>query len=90
MSIRVQIVLGEDEASKFKSQALKESKSLSSWLREAGRKMLEMNRQNQPLTDPGSLKMFFKKCNTREQGIEPDWEEHKRLILEGFREGKRP
>ena len=36
MSVRVQVILNEDEATRFKSQARKESKSLSAWLREAG------------------------------------------------------
>ncbi len=52
--------------------------------------MLEMNQREQPLTDPGALKVFFQECNKREQGNEPDWEGYKRLILEGFQSGKRP
>jgi len=52
--------------------------------------MLETNQQRQPLTNSDSLKFFFQKCNQREHGTEPDWEEHKRLILEGFQAGKRP
>ena len=90
MSVRVQVIIEEGEAARFKSQAHKESKSLSAWLREAGGKMLEMNQREQPLTDPGALKIFFQECNEREQGNEPDWESHKRLILEGFQSGKRP
>ncbi|MDL1973633.1 MAG: hypothetical protein LWX55_02350 [Deltaproteobacteria bacterium] len=73
------------EAARFKSQARKESKSLSAWLREAGGKMLEMNQREHPLTDPGVLKIFFQECNEREQGSKPDWKSHKRVILEGFR-----
>ncbi len=57
MSVRVQVILIEEEAAKFKSQAIKESKFLSAWFREAGRKMLKMNRQCQPLTDTGSGKL---------------------------------
>ena len=90
MSVRVQVIIEEGEAAMFKSQARKESKSLSAWLREAGKKMLEMNQREQPLTDHGALKIFFHECNEREQGNEPDWESHKRLILEGFQSGKRP
>ena len=41
MSVRVQVMLEEDEAARFRSQSMKESKSLSAWLRDAGRKMLE-------------------------------------------------
>jgi len=30
--------------------------------------MPEMNQREQPLTDPGALKVFFQECNEREQG----------------------
>ena len=90
MSVRVQVILNEEEAARFKAQAGKESKSLSAWLREAGQKMLEMNQKRHPLTDPDSLKTFFQICNRKEQGDEPEWEAHKKLILEGFRTGNRP
>jgi len=90
MSVRIQVVLNEEEAARFKSQAQKESKSLSAWLRDAGRKVLEMSQKAQPLTDPNALKIFFERCNQREKGTEPDWEEHKRVILEGIQAGNRP
>jgi hypothetical protein len=90
MSLRVQVILDQKEAARFRSQALKESKSLSAWLREAGRKMLEMKGQAQPLTDPAALTTFFKRCREREKGQEPEWEDHKRIILDGFRRGEKP
>ena len=90
MSVRVQVILKEDEAARFRSQAMKESKSLSAWLRDAGKKMLETDQHRQPLTDLSALKRFFRKCSEREKGAEPDWEEHKRLLLEGMRVGHRP
>ena len=90
MSVRIQVILKEDEAAKFKSQAIKESKSLSAWLREAGKKMLDLEHRQQSLTNPDSLKKFFQVCNKREQGVEPEWEDHKRLIKEGFQSGNKP
>ncbi|MBW2117929.1 MAG: hypothetical protein JRH09_08445 [Deltaproteobacteria bacterium] len=87
MSVRVQVILDEGEMTKFKSQALRESKSLSAWLRDAGKKMLQENRKWQSLTDPVVLKEFFDKCNKKEKGAEPDWEEHKSLILESYQGG---
>jgi len=87
MSVRVQVILDERESANFKSQALKESKSLSAWLRDAGRKMLDANRQWQKLTDQESLNKFFQQSNEREQGSEPSWEAHKRIILDGFKGG---
>ena len=86
MSVRVQVILDEGEAAKFRSQAARESKSLSAWLRDAGRKMLEASEQR-PLNDPESLKAFFEKCRGREKGTEPDWIEHKATILKGFQAG---
>jgi hypothetical protein len=90
MSVRVQVILDEEEMARFKSQAMKESKSLSAWLRDAGKKMIELNRRQQRLTDSDSLKQFFRKCNEREDGVEPDWEDHKRLILDSYQAGNKP
>jgi hypothetical protein len=93
MSIRVQVILDEAEAIQFRSQARKESKSLSAWLRNAGRKMLSAKLQSRPLTDPASLRTFFQECKDREQGPqgpEQDWVEQKRLIIEGFQAANRP
>jgi plasmid stability protein len=86
MSVRVQVILDEKEAAKFRSQAARESKSLSAWLRDAGRRMLEAS-EHRPLNDPESLKAFFEKCRDREKGTEPDWIEHKAAILKGFQAG---
>ena len=88
MSVRVQVILDEKEAARFRSQAMKQSKSLSAWLRDAGRKMFEDNLRGQALTDKEALEQFFQKCNEREEGIEPDWQEQKKLIEEGFLAGK--
>ena len=90
MSQRVQVILDDKEATEFKAQAVKEAKSLSAWLREAGLKMLEERKQWRPLSDSNALKRFFTQCNNREKGREPDWEEHKKLILDGFKGNTRP
>jgi hypothetical protein len=49
--------------------------------------MLDANRQWQKLTDQESLRKFFQQSNEREKGIEPSWEAHKRIILDGFQGG---
>ena len=90
MSVRVQVILDEKEASRFRSQAVKESKSLSAWLRDAGKKMIEINGQKQRLTDPDSLKQFFRKCDEKGNDVEPDWEDHKKLILASYQSGNKP
>ena len=87
MSVRVQVILDEEEMAKFRSQALRESKSLSAWLRDAGKKMLQEKRKWKSLTDPVVLNEFFKQCNKREKGTEPDWEEQKGLILDSYQGG---
>ena len=89
MSVRIQVVVDEREAVRFKAQARKESKSLSAWLRDAGRKMLTENYQRSSLNDVASLKKFFDACNRRETGEESDWEEYKRLIQDSYRAGGR-
>lgn len=80
MSLRVQVILEEKEARKFRSRAWKESKSLSAWLRDAGRKMIE-HRERAALSDPESLKRFFKRCQEMEKVREPEWQDHKKTIL---------
>ncbi len=90
MSVRVQVILDEEDVTRFISQAMKESKSLSAWLRGAGKNMIEINRQQQRLTDPDSLNRFFRQCDERENGVEPNWEDHKRLILDSYQAGNKP
>jgi len=89
MSLRVQVILEERDVLKFRSQALKESKSLSAWLRDAGKKMLEI-REAAPLADSESLKLFFKRCREREKGREPEWEGLKHHILMSYGSGDQP
>jgi len=85
MTKRVQVILEEEDAARFKAQASSESKSLSAWLRDAGKRVLELDRNKRRLTDAASLRKFFKECNEQERGKEPDWEIQKKLILEGYR-----
>jgi hypothetical protein len=90
MTIRVQVILQQDEAARFRAQALRESKSLSAWLRDAGKMMIEMRRETPHLNSSGELEKFFHDRNQKEQGAEPSWEDHKRLVLEGFQGRTRP
>jgi hypothetical protein len=88
MSIRVQVILDEEDLSKFKAEASKESKSLSSWLRDAGRSVLE-RKKTKRMIDPEELHIFFEKLRAKEKGIEPEWDEHKKLITEGMKDAER-
>lgn len=85
MSKRIQVILDEEEALQFKNQARKEGKSVSSWLREAGKRVIEINDSKVKLKDAASLKAFFKKINSKKEGTEPDWEEYKKLLSESYR-----
>ena len=38
------------------------------------------------MADPEGLRAFFAKCKEKEQGKEPDWDEHKRPITQGMRD----
>jgi hypothetical protein len=88
MSVRIQVVVDRQERDAFRARATAEGRSLSEWLREAGRQRL---RETAPprLTDPDALEAFFADCDAAEQGSgpEPEWEEHLRVIEESRREG---
>ena len=83
MSVRIQVILTEEELALFKQQARKKSKSLSSWIRDSAYQALEKEKQKD-LTSPAALKKFFSDRKRKESGKEPDWDEQKKLILEGY------
>ncbi len=85
MATRVQVVLEEEERERFRREAELQGQSLSAWLREAGRARIAARAEKRPLT-AGSLRAFFKSCDAREKGREPDWEQHLR-VMEGSRRG---
>lgn len=91
MSIRVQVILDENEVSRFRSRARKEAKSLSAWLRDAGRAALAAEDRRRLLDDKAALRDFFKACDRRETAAsEPDWDEHKKVLTGSYRSGARP
>jgi len=91
MSVRVQVILDEAEVSRFRSRAHKEAKSLSAWLRDAGRAALASEDRRRLLDDKDALRDFFKACDRREAaGSEPDWDEHKKVLAGSYLSGARP
>ena len=80
MATRVQVVLSEEERDRFKGQARREGLSLSAWLRLAGRERLEAAGARLRFDTPEALDDFFRECDARETGREPDWEEHLRVM----------
>lgn len=88
MATRVQVIMDEKEAAMFRNQARKESVSLSRWMRDSARKRLENERSKRSLKDPHQLARFFHECDRLEQdGVEPDWNEYKKMIEESYSKG---
>lgn len=86
MSVRIQVVLSKRERESFRLQAQREGKSLSGWLREAGQDKLSTNKPK-PLTTHQEVRRFFRECDRREKGTEPDWQEHLSVLERSFRSG---
>jgi hypothetical protein len=85
MSRRIQVILSEAEREAFRRQAAAKKMSLSTWLREAGLKQLAAE-QSGPLRTVAELREFFGSLPD-EPGVEPDWDEHVRVMAESRRRG---
>ena len=86
MSKRVQVILEEAERERFRQIAHDEGLSLSAWLREAGRQRADAARARK-LRTVQDLRKFFARIDEREQGVEPDWNEHEAAIERSIAEG---
>jgi hypothetical protein len=88
MSTRIQVVVDRHERDAFRARAMAEGRSLSEWLREAGRQRLRDAAPTR-LTDPDALDAFFAECDAAEEGagVEPEWAEHLTVIAGSRREG---
>jgi len=87
MTQRVQVILSDEEVALLKRQAAVEDLSLSAWLRKAATERLARVNEKKRIQSLNELREFFKGCDAREQGQEPDWEEHRRLISESIARG---
>jgi len=87
MSVRVQVVLDEIEREAFRQAAANDGLSLSDWLRRAARERLEQHREP-ALSSAEDLRAFFQDCDEREQGLEPDWQQHRAVIEESKARGR--
>lgn len=88
MSIRVQVILDEQERALFQHHAASEGLSLSSWLRKAGLEKAAQARERKGIRSAEELQAFFRACDAREQGQEPDWEQHLEVIERSRRSGE--
>ncbi|MDP9021399.1 MAG: antitoxin [Actinomycetota bacterium] len=78
---RIQVIVDEPEREAFRTQAEAEGRSLSEWLREAGRERLARS-QPAELRTREDLERFFTGCDERETGREPDWDQHLEVIAQ--------
>jgi hypothetical protein len=86
MSTRIHLVLGEEEKALLEQAARREGMTLSAWLREAAEEKLS-RRATPSLASADELQAFFEVCDEREEGREPDWEAHRRIIEVSRSEG---
>jgi hypothetical protein len=59
-------------------------------LRQAALAKAEQSEHETALDDADALRSFFDACAQREQGEEPDWDEHLRVIRGSQRSGAAP
>jgi hypothetical protein len=78
--VRVQVLMTPEEREAFRRVARAEGLSLSGWLRKAGLERLAAAGARERIEEPEQLDEFFSRCDARESGREPDWEEHLKII----------
>lgn len=87
MAVRVQVILDEQEKELFQREARREGLSLSAWLRSAGEERLQGRPASARLDTAEDLRAFFSACDQREEGREPDWNEHLEVMAASKRQG---
>ena len=86
--VRVQVLIEEKEREAFRQVADQEGKSLSGWMRESALERLEATKAVPRITSSSDLRKFFKACDLREKGREPDWDEHLKVMDESRKTGR--
>jgi len=87
MKTRIHLVLDELEREAFRMQAKREGLSLSRWLRDAAAQKLAAAQERKALDTLEELEAFFRSCDERETGREPEWREHRGVIETSARSG---
>lgn len=80
MAERIHIVVDREEKERYRRVAARRGLTLSEWLRQAALEKAEQSEHETALDDADALRAFFEACEKREQGAEPDWDEHLRVI----------
>jgi hypothetical protein len=87
MSTRIQVVLENQEKAAFKAAASRAGMSLSAWIKGCATQALAARRNRDIPRTREALRAFFEACDAVEEGVEPDWQEHCRVIEESFASG---
>ncbi|MSR35991.1 MAG: hypothetical protein EXR95_05010 [Gemmatimonadetes bacterium] len=87
MTERIHIVLDRVEKERFRRLAEREGKSLSEWLRDVASARADGDAALDRLDTPEQLDRFFGACDDQETGVEPEWEDHLKVIRGSIREG---
>lgn len=88
MSERIHMVVEGDEKERYRRQAARQGLSLSEWLRDAAREKLARAEIRSRMETVEELDAFFDACDQREDGPEPDWSVHRRVIEDSIRSGR--
>jgi Fe-S cluster assembly ATPase SufC len=74
------VILDAHEKVIFQSAAKLQGMSLSAWIKACVNKALEEQKKSRTPRSKEELMAFFRECDETEQGVEPDWDQHKRVI----------
>ena len=84
---RIQLVVPDGDKDRYVTQAQLEGMSLSQWLRSAAQQRLEGAHRTRTWS-PQELESFFNRCDELDgPEVEPDWDEHLRVIDRSRRSG---
>ena len=85
---RVQLLMSDEDRTRFVYQAHQEGMSLSAWLRAAARERLERQSRIRPFESVAEVETFFAQCDKLEPaGTEPDWDQHLAVMNEARKRG---
>ena len=81
---RIHLAVDPADKERYRQVAARQGKSLSVWLREAAEEKWKAEQEDRSLTSQKDLRAFFANCDQVERGREPDWDSHRRVIVESI------
>ncbi len=85
---RIQLLVRDEDRDRFLHQARAEGVTLSAWLRAAAHQRLGDKQKSHPFRSAAEMRGFFRECDDLDgPAVEPDWEEHLRVIGQSRRRG---